>query len=47
LLRDGLVDARKLVTNTFGFGEAKQTMAAIIDGSQPIIKAVLLPHGSE
>ena len=47
LLRDGLVDAKAIVTHTFGFDEAKQTMAAIIDGSQPIVKAVLLPHGPE
>ena len=45
LLRDGLVDAGVLLTHTFGFAEARDTMAAIIDGSQPIIKAVLLPHG--
>lgn len=47
LLRDGLVDAKKLITHTFGFEQAKAMMAAIIDGSQPIIKAVLLPHGPE
>jgi L-iditol 2-dehydrogenase len=47
LLRDGLIDAKQLVTHTFGFDEARATMAAIIDGSQPIIKAVLLPHGPE
>jgi L-iditol 2-dehydrogenase len=45
LLRDGQVDAGLLVTHTFGFDQAKETMAAIIDGSQPIIKAVMLPNG--
>lgn len=45
LLRDGLVDAKALVTHTFGFAQAKATMQAIIDGSEPIVKAVLLPHG--
>jgi len=45
LLRDGVVDARALVTHTFGFAQAKATMQAIIDGSQPIVKAVMLPHG--
>jgi L-iditol 2-dehydrogenase len=45
MLHDGLVDARDLVTHTFGFDEARDVMAAIIDGTQPIIKAVMLPHG--
>jgi len=45
LLREGLVDARLLVTHTFGFADARATMQAIIDGSQPIIKAVMLPNG--
>jgi L-iditol 2-dehydrogenase len=43
-LREGLVDSRLLVTHTFGFDQAKQILAAIIDGSQPIIKAVMLPN---
>ena len=42
LLKDGLVDAGALVTHTFGFDQARETMAAVIDGSQPIIKAVML-----
>jgi threonine dehydrogenase-like Zn-dependent dehydrogenase len=45
LLRDGLVDAGALITHTFGFEDAKKIMGAVIDGSQPIIKAVMLPHG--
>jgi L-iditol 2-dehydrogenase len=45
LLRDGLVDGKALVTRTFGFGEARAVMQAIIDGSEPIIKAVMLPNG--
>ena len=45
LLRDGLVDANALVTHTFGFDNAKEIMEAIIDGSQPIVKAVMLPNG--
>ena len=44
LLREGLVDADTLITHTFGFDEAEETLAAIIDGTQPIIKAVMLPH---
>jgi threonine dehydrogenase-like Zn-dependent dehydrogenase len=45
LLRDGLVDAKALVTHKFGFGQAREIMQSIIDGTQPIIKAVMLPHG--
>ena len=45
LLRDGLVDADALVSHTFGFDQARETMEAVIDGTQPIIKAVMLPHG--
>ena len=44
LLADGLVDASLLVNYTFGFDKAKETMQAVIDGSQPIIKAVMTPH---
>ena len=29
----------------FGFDAAKRTMAAIIDGSEPIVKAVMQPNG--
>jgi L-iditol 2-dehydrogenase len=45
LLRDGLVDAKALVTHTFGFAEAKRTLAGIVDGSLPVVKAVMLPNG--
>ena len=34
-----------MVTHTFGFDDAKEIMGAIIDGSQPIVKAVILPNG--
>ena len=44
LLKDGLIDANDLITHTFGFDDAKETMAAVIDGSQPIIKAVMQPN---
>jgi L-iditol 2-dehydrogenase len=43
LLRDGHVDAKLLVTGTFGFSGARAAMAGIIDGSSPTIKAVMLP----
>jgi threonine dehydrogenase-like Zn-dependent dehydrogenase len=45
LLAGGLVDGKALVTRTFGFDEARAVMQAVIDGSQPIVKAVLLPNG--
>lgn len=45
LLKDGLIDAGKLITHTFGFDQVKQVMGAIVEGSQPIVKAVMLPHG--
>ena len=45
LLRDGLVDAKTLVTHTFGFSEARKTFAGIVDGTLPAIKAVMLPNG--
>jgi L-iditol 2-dehydrogenase len=43
LLRDGLVDASLLVSHTFGFDQTRQIMQSIIEGTQPIIKAVMLP----
>jgi L-iditol 2-dehydrogenase len=45
LLRDGLVDASKIVTHTFGFEDALPTLGCILDGSLPVIKAVMLPNG--
>lgn len=43
LLRDGLVNAKDLVSNTFGFDDAKAVMTSVVDGSGPIIKAVMVP----
>lgn len=45
LLKSGLVDARKLISHTFGFDRAKTVMQAIVDGNEPVIKAVMLPNG--
>ena len=45
LLRDGLIDGAAIVTHRFGFADAAAIMQANIDGSQPIIKAVMLPNG--
>ena len=44
LLRDGLLDATALITHTFGFEEAKETLAGIVEGTLPVIKAVMLPN---
>lgn len=44
LLRDGLVDAKALITHTFGFENASETMEAIIEGSKPVVKAVMVPE---
>jgi L-iditol 2-dehydrogenase len=45
LLRDGAIDGKALITTTFGFDKAKDIMGAIINGSKPIVKAVMLPNG--
>ncbi len=46
LLKDGLVDGAKLASHTFGFENAKAMLAGIVNGTQPAIKAVMLPHGA-
>jgi threonine dehydrogenase-like Zn-dependent dehydrogenase len=45
LLKDGLVDARKIVTHTFSLENAVPTFDGILQGSEPVIKAVMLPNG--
>ncbi len=45
LLRSGQVDASKIISHTFGFADAKAVMQSIVDGTKPIIKAVMLPNG--
>jgi L-iditol 2-dehydrogenase len=42
LLREGLVDARSVISHTVQLNEARQVMEAIIDGTEPIIKAVVV-----
>lgn len=44
LLREGLVDAKAIITHTFGFDDAKAAMESIITGSEPVVKAVMTPH---
>jgi len=39
-----LINADQLITHTFGFEDAKKTMEAVIDGTEPIIKAVMTPN---
>ena len=46
LLREGLVDAEALVTHTFGYVGARDMFDSIITGSEPVVKAVMLPHGA-
>ena len=43
LLKEGLLPAKDIITHTFSFNQTKEIMEAIINGSQPIIKAVLVP----
>jgi threonine dehydrogenase-like Zn-dependent dehydrogenase len=45
LLCDGLVDAKALVTHTFGFEQAADTLKGIVEGTLPAVKAVMLPGG--
>ena len=45
LIKEGLIDAGLFVNHTCTLDEAKETMKAVIDGSEPIIKPVVLPHG--
>jgi L-iditol 2-dehydrogenase len=45
LLADGLVDGKALVTHTFGFDNACRMLRSVVDGSEPVIKAVMLPNG--
>lgn len=45
LLADGLVDGKALVTHTFGFDHAHELLRSVVDGSEPVIKAVMLPNG--
>lgn len=45
LLRDGLVDASAVISHTFTWGQEKDIFRAIIEGTEPILKAVMLPNG--
>lgn len=43
LLKEGLVDASKLVSHTFGFAETERIFRMNADGNEKVIKAVLVP----
>ncbi len=43
LLRDGRVDAEKLITHTFSLTEAPGALAALVNGTLPAMKAVVVP----
>ncbi len=43
LLEEGMVDAKKLVTHTFGFSELEENMRKSGQAEEPIVKAVLVP----
>lgn len=44
LLKKGLIPVKDLITHTYGFNDAKKAMEAIINGTEPIIKGVVLPN---
>ncbi len=43
LLREGMIDAEKLITNTFSFSETEEIMRKNSQAEEAIIKAVLVP----
>jgi len=43
LLREGMIDAEKLITNTFSFPETEEIMRKSSRAEEPILKAVLVP----
>lgn len=44
LIRKNLIPAKDFITHTFGFKDVKNGLQSIIDGSEPVIKAVILPN---
>ncbi len=43
MLKKGIIPAEDLVTHIFKFEDARQMMEAILDGSKPVIKAIMSP----
>lgn len=44
LLKAGLIPAGDLITHAFGPRDARRVLHAMVDGAEPVIKAVMLPH---
>ena len=44
ILQKGMMDTRQIITHTFKLGEHKEIFHGIVDGRQPIIKAVCTPN---
>jgi L-iditol 2-dehydrogenase len=44
LLKKGLIPAKDLITHQFRFSDARLILSAIVNGTEPIIKAVMLPN---
>lgn len=45
LLREGLVDAEAIITHRFPLEQTRDVMRSIIEGSEPIVKAVMVREG--
>lgn len=44
LLKAGLIPTGDLITHTFGPRDARRVLQAMVDGTEPVIKAIVLPH---
>lgn len=44
LLKAGLIPTGDLITHTFGLRDARRVLQAMADGTEPVIKAVMLPE---
>ncbi len=44
LIKKGLIPAKDIITHQFNFSDAKRILSAIVNGSEPVIKAVMLPN---
>lgn len=45
LIREGVLDAKKIISHTFTFDQAEDLIRMSLNGSMEVIKAVLLPNG--
>lgn len=46
LLREGVIDSEALVTHTFPFEDSTRILRGIVEGTEPVVKAVMLPGGT-